>query len=61
MSQQDFLRRLPETGSSLRRRDRLQQRLQLYPLLGVACYGLVVLYSAPVAASSVRAYTFSWP
>ncbi|WP_027330312.1 rod shape-determining protein RodA [Marinimicrobium agarilyticum] len=51
MSQQDFLRRLPETGRSLRRRDRLQQRLHidftlLLLLLAVACYGLVVLYSA---------------
>lgn len=51
MSQQDFLRRLPESGHSLRRRDRLQQRLHidftlLFLLLAVAGYGLVVLYSA---------------
>lgn len=51
MSHQDFLRRLPEAGQGLRRRDRLQQRLHLdftllLLLLAVAAYGLVVLYSA---------------
>ncbi len=51
MSHQDFLRRLPEVGHGLRRRDRLQQRLHLdftlvLLLLAVAVYGLVVLYSA---------------
>lgn len=51
MSSQDFLRRLPETGHALRRRDRLQQRLHLdfYLLLLlflVTIYGLTVLYSA---------------
>lgn len=51
MSHQDFLRRLPEAGQGLRRRDRLQQRLHLdftliLLLLAVAVYGLVVLYSA---------------
>ncbi len=51
MSHQDFLRRLPEAGQGLRRRDRLQQRLHLdFTLLlllaAVAVYGLVVLYSA---------------
>lgn len=51
MSHQDFLRRLPEAGHGLRRRDRLQQRLHLdftllLLLLAVAAYGLVVLYSA---------------
>ncbi|WP_341937659.1 rod shape-determining protein RodA [Marinimicrobium sp. C2-29] len=51
MSEQDFLRRLPEAGHSLRRRDRLQHRLHLdFTLLLllalVAGYGLIVLYSA---------------
>ena len=51
MSSQDFVRRLPETGHGLRRRDRLQQRLHLdfvllLLLLLVTGYGLVVLYSA---------------
>lgn len=51
MSHQDFLRRLPEAGHGLRRRDRLQQRLHLdFTLLlllaAVAVYGLIVLYSA---------------
>lgn len=51
MSHQDFLRRLPEAGQGLRRRDRIQQRLHLdftlvLLLLAVAVYGLVVLYSA---------------
>lgn len=51
MSDQDFLRRLPEAGHSLRRRDRLQHRLHLdFTLLVllalVAGYGLIVLYSA---------------
>lgn len=51
MSGQDFVRRLPPTGHSLRRRDRFQQRLHLdfvlvLLLLLVTGYGLVVLYSA---------------
>jgi len=51
MSSQDFLRRLPEAGQGLRRRDRLQQRLHLdfYLLLLltlVSAYGLTVLFSA---------------
>ena len=51
MSTQDFLRRLPSTGKSLRRGDRIQQRLHLdfvliSLLLLVTVYGLIVLYSA---------------
>src|SRR5690554_1478588 len=48
---QDFLRRLPESGHALRKRDRLQQRLHvdfmlLILLLLLMFGGLVVLYSA---------------
>ncbi len=48
---QDFLRRLPESGHALRKRDRLQRRLHvdlllLLLLLIVIIGGLVVLYSA---------------
>lgn len=48
---QDFLRRLPESGRALRKRDRLQQRLHLdftllLLLLLLILGGLVVLYSA---------------
>lgn len=48
---QDFLRRLPESGHALRKRDRLQQRLHvdfilLILLLLLVLGGLVVLYSA---------------
>lgn len=51
MSSQDFLRRLPSGGHSLRKRDRIQQRLHLdfallLLLLLVTAFGLVVLYSA---------------
>lgn len=51
MSQQDFLRRLPESDRALRKRDRLQQRLHidfwlLLLLLSISAGGLVVLFSA---------------
>ncbi|HEY7884201.1 MAG TPA: rod shape-determining protein RodA [Cellvibrionaceae bacterium] len=51
MPGQDFLRRLPESSQSLRKRDHLQQRLHLdfwllILLLAICAAGLVVLYSA---------------
>ena len=51
MSNQDFLRRLPKTGIGFRRRDRIAQRFHidfmlLFLLLGIASFGMVVLYSA---------------
>ncbi len=51
MSSQDFLRRLPSDGHSLRKRDQIQQRLHLdflllLLLLLITAFGLVVLYSA---------------
>src|SRR5690554_7870179 len=51
VSQQDFLRRLPESDRALRKRDRLQQRLHidfwlLLLLLSISAGGLVVLFSA---------------
>ncbi|UTF59797.1 rod shape-determining protein RodA [Gilvimarinus sp. DA14] len=51
MPHQDFLRRLPESDRSLRKRDRLQQRLHidfwlLLLLLIISAGGLVVLFSA---------------
>jgi rod shape determining protein RodA len=51
VSNQDFLRRLPESDRALRQRDRLQQRLHidfwlLLLLLVVSAGGLVVLFSA---------------
>jgi rod shape determining protein RodA len=51
MSGRDFLRRLPQTGFSLARRQRLEQRLHidfilLLLLLLITAFGLIVLYSA---------------
>jgi rod shape determining protein RodA len=51
MSGQDFLRRMPKTGVNFRRRDRIAQRLHidfvlLFLLLGIASFGMLVLYSA---------------
>lgn len=51
MSNTDFLRRLPPTGHSLRKRDRIQQRLHIdiplvFLLMVITVVGLVVLYSA---------------
>src|SRR5690554_3464988 len=51
MSNRDFLRRLPQTGFSLARRQRLEQRLHmdfilLFLLLIISVFGLFVLYSA---------------
>ncbi|MDO3385285.1 rod shape-determining protein RodA [Gilvimarinus sp. SDUM040013] len=51
MPNQDFLRRLPESDQTLRRRDRLQQRVHLdfwllLLLLTITVGGLFVLYSA---------------
>ncbi len=56
MNNQDFLRRMPETGVGFRRRDRLAQRFHidfalLFLLLGIASFGLVVLYSASGSSS----------
>jgi rod shape determining protein RodA len=58
MSSQDFLRRMPKTGIGFRRRDRIAQRFHidfvlLFLLLGIASFGLLVLYSA--SSSSVLA------
>jgi len=51
MGSQDFLRRMPKTGTGFRRRDRIAQRLHidfvlLFLLLGIAGFGMMVLYSA---------------
>lgn len=51
MGSQDFLRRMPEAGVGFRRRDRFAQRfhidyLLLFLLLGLCCFGMVILYSA---------------
>ncbi|MBU2887615.1 rod shape-determining protein RodA [Gilvimarinus agarilyticus] len=51
MPNQDFLRRLPESDQTLRRRDRLQQRIHLdfwllLLLITITAGGLVVLFSA---------------
>lgn len=51
MSSQDFLRRMPKTGIGFRRRDRIAQRFHidfvlLFLLLGIASFGMLVLYSA---------------
>lgn len=51
MSSQDFLRRMPKTGMGFRRRDRIAQRFHidfvlLFLLLGIATFGMIVLYSA---------------
>lgn len=51
MSSQDFLRRMPAAGAGFRRRDRFAQRfhidyLLLFLLVGICCFGMVVLYSA---------------
>ena len=51
MSNQDFLRRMPKTGLGFRRRDRIAQRFHidfvlLFLLVGIASFGMVVLYSA---------------
>jgi rod shape determining protein RodA len=58
MSNQDFLRRMPKTGIGFRRRDRIAQRFHidfvlLFLLLGIATFGMIVLYSA--SSSSVLA------
>lgn len=58
MSSQDFLRRMPKTGIGFRRRDRIAQRFHidfvlLFLLLGIASFGMLVLYSA--SSSSVLA------
>jgi rod shape determining protein RodA len=51
MGNQDFLRRMPKTGVGFRRRDRIAQRLHLdfvllFLLMGIAAFGLLVLFSA---------------
>jgi rod shape determining protein RodA len=58
MSNQDFLRRMPKSGIGFRRRDRIAQRFHidfvlLFLLLGIATFGMIVLYSA--SSSSVLA------
>jgi rod shape determining protein RodA len=58
MSNQDFLRRMPNTGIGFNRSDRFAQRFHidyvlLFLLIAICCFGMVVLYSA--SGSSIQA------